>query len=88
MLTAYAAGLRVSAVLALRVGDIDSQRMVIYVRESKGKKDRYVMLSERLLAILRAYWKTTRSTNWLFPSPADPALSLHLSQAFAKNLMR
>jgi integrase/recombinase XerD len=76
LLTAYAAGLRVSEVVALRVTDIDSQRMVIHVRQGKGKKDRYVMLSTRLLAMLRAYWKTTRPTNWLFPGP-DPKLPLH-----------
>ncbi len=75
LLTAYAAGLRVSEVVALRVSDIDSQRMVIHVRQGKGKKDRYVMLSAKLLAILRAYWQTTRSKDWLFPGP-DPSRPL------------
>jgi integrase/recombinase XerD len=77
LMTAYAAGLRVSEVVALRLGDIDSQRMVIHVRQGKGKKDRYIMLSERLLVVLRTYWKTMRPTNWLFPSPANPELPLH-----------
>ena len=68
MLTvAYAAGLRVSEVVRLRVTDIDSQRMVIRIEQGKGGKDRYVMLSARLLEELRAYWKRGRPTTWLFP---------------------
>jgi integrase/recombinase XerD len=70
LMTAYAAGLRVSEVTRLRVEDIDSQRMVIHVR-GKGQKDRYVMLSPRLLEILRTYWKAVRPRNYLFPG-ADP----------------
>ena len=67
---AYAAGLRVSEVVALKPGDIDSDRMVIRVNQGKGSKDRYVMLSERLLALLRGYWRQTRPTGgWLFPGP-------------------
>jgi integrase/recombinase XerD len=69
--TVYAAGLRVSEVAALKVGDIDSQRMVIHVRQGKGSKDRFVMLSEQLLGILRAYWRSERPQGWLFPGP-DP----------------
>jgi integrase/recombinase XerD len=65
--TIYAAGLRVSEVAALQVGDIDSARMVIHVRQGKGSKDRFVMLSEQLLAILRAYWRSERPAEWLFP---------------------
>src|SRR5262249_47245477 len=60
LMTAYAAGLRVSEVVALRVDDIDSRRLVIRVRQAKGRKDRYVMLSARLLEILRGYWKAAR----------------------------
>src|SRR5437870_702224 len=54
--TIYAAGLRVSEVVALTIKDIDSTRMVIHIRQAKGRKDRYVMLSEQLLLILRDYW--------------------------------
>lgn len=76
--TAYATGLRVSEVATLKVGDIDSDRMVIRVEQGKGAKDRYVMLSPQLLAILRAYWREERPETWLFPgrrkgSPVSPA---------------
>ena len=65
----YAAGLRVSEVVTLTAPDIDSKRMVIHIRQAKGKKDRYVMLSEQLLRILRRYFKRARPTLFLFPSP-------------------
>ena len=63
----YAAGLRVSEAVRLKPASIDSRRMVIRVEEGKGRKDRYVMLSPKLLDILRDYWKATRPTEWLFP---------------------
>jgi integrase/recombinase XerD len=74
LMTAYATGMRVSEVTRLRVGDIDSARRVILVRQGKGQKDRYVMLSPRLLEILRAYWKATRPGDFLFPGavPGEP----------------
>jgi len=76
LMTAYGAGLRVSEVVALQVGDIDSQRMLIRVRQGKGKKDRYAMLSPRLLEVLRCWWRSQHPTarrppaapqDWLFP---------------------
>jgi integrase/recombinase XerD len=67
LMTAYAAGLRISEVVGLRVADIDSRRMTIRICQGKGRKDRDVMLSPRLLAVLRAYWKAVRPTDWLFP---------------------
>jgi integrase/recombinase XerD len=65
--TAYAAGLRTSEAVGLRIDDIDSGRMVIRIRHGKGGKDRYVMLSAQLLGILRTYWRLARPRDWLFP---------------------
>ena len=65
--TCYAAGLRISEVLHLRPTDIDSRRMVIRVEQGKGQRDRYVMLSSKLLALLRTWWREARPTTWLFP---------------------
>jgi len=62
----YACGLRVSEVVALRAEDIDSKRMVLRVCQGKGKKDRYVMLSPKLLEVLRDYYKAFRPTATLF----------------------
>ena len=74
LMTAYAAGLRISEATQLQATDIDSQRMVIRVRQGKGRKDRYVMLSPRLLEALRAYWKAVRPQGVLFPgaTPDQP----------------
>lgn len=66
----YAAGLRISEAVRLTSDAIDSQRMVIRVEAGKGGKDRYVMLSPKLLDILRAYWRKARPLHWLFPG--DP----------------
>jgi integrase/recombinase XerD len=65
--TAYAAGLRASETVGLKVANIDSSRMVIRVEHGKGGKDRYVMLSAQLLKILRIYWRLSRPKDWLFP---------------------
>jgi integrase/recombinase XerD len=65
--TCYAAGLRISEACRLTVSDVDSQRMVLRIAQGKGLRDRYVMLSPRLLAILRAWWKQRRPRHWLFP---------------------
>ena len=73
--TVYAAGLRVSEVVLLKIADIDSQRMVIRVEQGKGGKDRYVMLSPQLLTILRTYWRLTRPKRWLFPGRDDSVRS-------------
>jgi len=62
----YACGLRLNEGLHLRVQDIDSQRMLIWIRNGKGGKDRYVPLPERLLAMLRAYWKLHKPTSYFF----------------------
>ena len=67
LMTTYAAGLRVSEVVRLRVSDIDSTRMTIRVEQGKGSKDRYTILSPRLLDQLRHYWRAYQPTLWLFP---------------------
>jgi integrase/recombinase XerD len=65
--TCYGAGLRVSESVALTPSAIDSKRMVLRVEQGKGMKDRYVMLSPKLLAILREWWRVERPQHWLFP---------------------
>jgi integrase/recombinase XerD len=85
LMTIYAAGLRVSELINLRLTDIDSQRQLISIRQGKGHKDRQVMLSPKLLEVLRTYWKHYRPKIWLFPEvklghPSDPSYRLaHLS---------
>lgn len=66
--TCYAAGLRISEAVALTPSAIDSKRMVLRVEQGKGQKDRYVMLSPKLLEILREWWRAERPEHWLFPS--------------------
>ncbi len=66
-------GLRISEAVQLKLTDIDSQRLVIRVEQSKGQKDRYVMLSPKLLEILRDYWKMQRPKEWLYPYDRRPA---------------
>lgn len=86
---AYGAGLRVSEVVALKVEDIDSQRMLIRVDQGKGRKDRYVMLSATLLALLRAWWREANARGkmlphgWLFPGqdPLTPLSARQLNRA-------
>jgi integrase/recombinase XerD len=68
LMLCYGAGLRISEALALNVSDIDSKRMLIRIQQGKGKKDRYAMLSPRLLEILRRYWRAARPQHYLFPS--------------------
>jgi site-specific recombinase XerD len=65
--TCYAAGLRISESIALTPPAIDSKRMVLRVEQGKGKKDRYVMLSPKLLTTLRDWWRLERPQHWLFP---------------------
>jgi site-specific recombinase XerD len=88
LLTAYAAGLRLSEVIHLRVQDIDATRMMIRVEQGKGRKDRYTVLSAPLRDALRAYWKVARPRGWLFPArrgdrPLDPS-SLQKAYQLAK----
>ena len=80
---AYGAGLRVSEVISLKVGDIDSARMLIRVDQGKGHKDRYVMLSQPLLKLLRRWWLVKRPRAWLFPgrTPGAPLSARQLNRA-------
>src|SRR6202162_1594803 len=84
--TCYAAGLRISEAVCLTVPDIDSARMVIRVDQGKGQKDRYVMLSPRLLEILRDWWRVSRSRPWLFPGahPGEPITKRAVNRACRK----
>jgi len=90
--TAYGAGLRVSEVVALKVGDIDSERMLLRVERGKGGKDRHAMLSPQLLGLLRAWWREGRRRSlllpggWLFPgrNPVEPLSARQLGRAAAQ----
>lgn len=83
---AYSAGLRVSEIVRLRPGDIDSDRRVIRVEQGKGAKDRLALLSPRLLDELRRYWQAARPGELLFPSPhrRGPLCAGALKHAFAR----
>jgi integrase/recombinase XerD len=80
----YGAGLRAAEVCNLKVGDIDSDRMLIHVEQGKGRKDRKVMLSPSLLALLRDYWREARPEGWLFPGKPkiNPISPRQLKRAF------
>ena len=86
--TAYGAGLRVSEVVALKVGDVDSTRMMLRVEQGKGRKDRHAMLSPQLLALLRAWWREGHRqgmmlpNGWLFPGrpPVNPMSTRQLTR--------
>ena len=84
MEVAYAAGLRLSEVLHLKLSDIDSERMILRVDQGKGKKDRNVMLSPALLETLRAYWRESKPRVWLFPGQGGkrPLHATLLQRAF------
>jgi integrase/recombinase XerD len=86
---AYGAGLRASEVVALKIGDIDSQRMTLRIEQGKGRRDRYAMLSPVLLERLRVWWRVARAQGcmldggWLFPGldPIDPLSTRQLTRA-------
>jgi site-specific recombinase XerD len=66
--TVYSCGLRLNEGLHLQVGDIDSRRMMVHVHRGKGAKDRYVILPQATLRLLRTYWSSHRNPLWLFPA--------------------
>jgi site-specific recombinase XerD len=86
--TCYAAGLRISEAVHLKATNIDSRRMVIRVEQGKNQKDRYVMLSDKLLEILRSYWRAERPKEWLFPGayPGRPITTGAIEDACKKTL--
>ena len=75
--TCYAAGLRISEAVRLKTSSLDNQRMVIRVAQGKGRKDRYVMLSPKLLDTLRDYWRIGRPKEWLFPGYFARLITTH-----------
>jgi integrase/recombinase XerD len=75
--TCYAAGLRISEAVRLKTSSLDNQRMVIRVAQGKGRKDRYVMLSPKLLDTLREYWWIVRPKEWLFPGYFGRPITTH-----------
>jgi integrase/recombinase XerD len=80
LMTAYATGLRVSELVRLKVSAIDSERMMVRVEQGKGRKDRYTILSQRLLSELRSYWKEHRSPIYLFPNGKGGPISINYAQ--------
>jgi site-specific recombinase XerD len=86
LVTAYAAGLRVSELVRLQLVDIHSERMLIRVNQGKGRKDRYTLLSPKLLSELREYWNLYRPAKWLFPGrlPTKPLASGSAQEVFYK----
>ncbi len=80
LMTAYATGLRVSELVRLKVSAIDSERMMVRVEQGKGRKDRYTILSARLLGELRSYWKEHRSPTYLFPNRKGGPISIDYAQ--------
>ena len=83
LMLCYGAGLRIGEAVAVKVEDIDSKRMLIHVQEGNGRKDRYVMLSPRLLAVLRRYFRAVRPRGeWMFPSwRGEPASFVNIALA-------
>jgi len=88
LMTIYAAGLRVGEATRLKVSDIDSGRMAIRVNEGKGLKDRYTLMGERTLEVLRLYYKAYRPSEWLFPgrSPSEPVSISSVQRVFKTSL--
>jgi site-specific recombinase XerD len=88
LMTIYSAGLRIGEATRLKVSDIDSGRMMIRVNEGKGLKDRYSLLGERNLEMLRLYWKAYRPLEWLFPgrNASEPVSIPAIQRVFKTSL--
>jgi site-specific recombinase XerD len=85
-MTCYAAGLRINEACHLQVADVDSQRMLLRVRHAKGGRERYTLLSSRLVGVLRDYWRLERPPWWLFPGnlATDPISTDFARQVFVR----
>ena len=79
LMTAYGGGLRASETVHLKIADIHSDRMMIRVEQGKGRKDRYTLLSKRLLQELRRYWKLKRPEPWLFPGYSNRPMTREMA---------
>lgn len=88
LLLIYSAGLRLGELLNLRIGDIDSGRMKIHVRQAKGKKDRYVVLSEKLLPLLREYYGKYRPRDYLIEGVKGGRYSEKSVQSIMKQALK
>jgi len=84
----YSAGLRLNEVVELKVNDIDSKRMLIKIVQGKGRKDRYVMLSEKLLLLLREYYKQYKPKEYLFEGQKADKYSSRSVQAIFKDALK
>lgn len=84
LMTLYGAGLRLSEVASLKVTDIDSKKMQLFIRNAKGSKDRYALLSQANLEILRVYWKSYRPKEWLFYSRVNTGT--HITSKAVQNI--
>jgi len=95
LMTTYSCGLRSGEVRHLKVADIDSDRMTLHIRQAKGRKDRYVTISPRLLQELRAYWNACRPRGYLFPGqapdrpmPRDTPLRIYKRTAYKADIRK
>lgn len=90
LMTIYSAGLRISEAINLKIKDIDSNNMQIRIRHAKGKKDRYSLLSQANLNILREYWKKFKPDNWLFPGvpPIKPISARTIQRVLKDNILK
>ena len=84
--TIYGSGIRISEAVSLKVQDIDSANMQLLIRNGKGGKDRFAILSDASLALLRAYWKERRPTGWLFTSVSHNKTGSHLTKRAALDI--
>jgi site-specific recombinase XerD len=88
LMTIYSGGLRLSEVVSLKIGDIDSKRMMIFIRGGKGRKDRYTLLSKQLLKNLKAYYKVEKPKTWLFEGTFGGQYSMHSIQQIMANAVK